>query len=90
LTGPSRLLAWLALAFGAPQMLVGVLGLYGGGWWMLFCLGLILMPPLPLILLQQSPAWPNLAPTVSPTLAVISLMTSGLVYWRVLYALMDD
>ncbi len=90
MTGPSRLLAWLALVFGVPQVLIGIIGLYGGGWWMLFCLGLILLPPLPLILMQPSPAWPRLNPAVSPTLAVIVLLTSCLVYWRVLYALMED
>jgi hypothetical protein len=88
--GLSRLLAWLALVVGAPQMLLGVLGLYGGGWWMLVWLGLILLPPLPLILMQPSQPWPKRNTAVSPALAVISLLISCLVYGRVLYALIKD
>jgi hypothetical protein len=61
-------------------MLVSILWLFQGGWRMVLFLVLIALPPLPLILTQDSRDWRTPPPIVPLALAVGSLVVSTLVY----------
>jgi hypothetical protein len=76
----AKIFAWIALLYGVAPMLVSVLWLFEGGWRMLLYLGLIALPPLPLILTQDSTDWRRPPPIVPLALAVVSLLVSTLMY----------
>ncbi|CAN7597893.1 hypothetical protein LJR220_005471 [Bradyrhizobium sp. LjRoot220] len=87
----AKLLAWTALVYGAPPMLLLISGLFEGGWRIFVLLGLIALPLLPLILMQDSSSWRTPAAIVPLAVAVLSLVASTLLYlllfgyiqWRV-------
>jgi hypothetical protein len=76
----AKIFAWIALVYGVPPMLVCILWLFEGGWRMFLYLGLTALPPLPLILTQDSTAWRTPPPVVPLALAIGSLVISTLVY----------
>jgi hypothetical protein len=76
----AEVLAWAALVYGVPPMLVSVTWLFVGGWQMLMFLGLVALPPLPLILTQDSTSWQKPPPMVPLALSIVSLVISSLLY----------
>ncbi len=81
----ATLLAWLALAVGLLQMLLGTMVVFASGWAMPLFLAMILLPALPLILTQKVRPWPKPPPIVPVVAAVVSMAVSGLVYWMFYY-----
>ena len=79
---PATLLAWLALAVGLLQMLLGTMVVFASGWAMPLFLAMILLPVLPLILVRP---WPKPRPIVPMVAAVFSMAVSGLIYWMFYY-----
>jgi hypothetical protein len=78
----AKLSAWIALAYGAPPMLLLISGLFEGGWRIFVFLGLIALPLLPLVLMQDSRDWQTPPPSVPLAMAVLSLVVSTLLYLR--------
>jgi len=76
------LLVWLALAIGLLQVLICVTKLFAAGWAAPVVLALILLPFLPLILMQEIGGWRRLDPVVPATVALISIAVSGGFYWE--------
>ena len=78
----AKAFAWIALVYGAPPMLLLISALFEGGWRIIVFLGLIALPLLPLILLQGSRGWRTPSPGVPLAVAVVSLVTTTLLYLR--------
>jgi hypothetical protein len=78
----ARLLVWLALAVGLLQVLICATNLLSSGWAMPVVLVLMLLPFLPLILMQEIGGWRRLDPAVPAAAAVISIAVSGGFYWE--------
>ena len=78
----AKVLSWAALVYGLPPMLVSMTWLFEGGWRMFMFLVCIALPPLPLILTQDSTAWRKPPPIVTLAVAVVSLYVSTLLYQR--------
>lgn len=68
--------------YGAPPMLLLISGLFEGGWRMIVFLGLVALPLLPLILMQDSRDWRTPPPSVPLAVAVVSLVATTLLYLR--------
>ena len=77
----ATIMAWLAIAVGLLQMLLGTMVVFASGWLMPLFLAVILLPLLPLILTQEVPAWPKPPPIVPVVAAIVSMAVSGLIYW---------
>ena len=78
----AKVFAWIALVYGAPPVLLLISGLFEGGWRVFVFLGLIVLPLLPLILLQDSRDWRTPPPGVPLAVAVVSLAATTLLYLR--------
>jgi hypothetical protein len=76
-------LAGLALAFGLPQLMLGISAFFEGGWRMPMSAGLIALPLLPLFTTLTSSRWPTPHPAVPIMLAFVSLVVSAGFYWFV-------
>ncbi|MFL5335727.1 MAG: hypothetical protein ACJ8H8_21735 [Geminicoccaceae bacterium] len=76
----AKTLSWIALIFGLPPMLVCVTWLFAGGLQFIMYLALAVLPPIPLILTQESTDWATPPPIVPLVLAIVSLLISVLIY----------
>jgi len=76
------LLVWLALAAGLLQILICGVLLFSSGWALPVVLMLLVMPLLPLIVIQEIGAFWRVPPMVPATIAVISIAVSGGFYWE--------
>ena len=80
------LAAWilvsLALATGLLQALICGVMLLASGWAVPIVLLLMLLPFLPLILMQEIRGWRRLDPVVPATVALISIAVSCGFYWE--------
>ncbi len=76
------LLVWLALAAGLLQVLICGVLLFSSGWALPVVLILLLLPWLPLIVIQEIGGFWRVAPVVPATLAIISIAVSGGFYWE--------
>jgi len=76
------LLVWLALATGLLQVLICVVMLFSSGWAIPLVLMLMLLPLLPLILMQEIGTLRRLDPVVPATVALISMAVSCGFYWE--------
>jgi hypothetical protein len=76
------LLVWLALAAGLLQALICGVLLFSSGWAIPVVLILLLLPFLPLILMQEIRGWRRLDPVVPATVALISIAVSCGFYWE--------
>ena len=76
------LLVWLALATGLLQVLICVVMLFSSGWAIPLVLMLMLLPLLPLILMQEIGTLRRLDPVVTATVALISMAVSCGFYWE--------
>ena len=74
-------MAWLAIAVGLLQILLGMMVVFASGWLMPLLVAMILLPLLPLVLTRQVRPWPKPPPIVPVVAAVVSMAVSGLVYW---------
>lgn len=93
MTRTATILAWLALLVGVPQVLLGLLGLYTGGWRILFFAGLIVAPFVPLLarrLLRQRGAPPRATAVATILLALAAMALSAWTYLDVVRAFGDD
>ncbi|MBR1248663.1 hypothetical protein JQ609_17205 [Bradyrhizobium sp. AUGA SZCCT0169] len=78
----AKAFAWIALVYGAPPMLLLISALFEGGWRIFVFLGLIALPLLPLILMQDARGWRTPSPGVPLAVAVVSLVATTLLYLR--------
>ena len=78
----AKAFAWIALVYGAPPVLLLISALFGGGWRAFIFLGLIALPMMPLILLQDSRNWRTPPPGVPLGVALLSLVATTLLYLR--------
>ena len=76
------LLVWLALAIGLLQVLICAINLLSSGWAIPVVLILMLLPFLPLILMQEIRGWRRLDPTLPAAAALVSIAVSGGFYWE--------
>jgi hypothetical protein len=79
----ATLLVWLALLFGLLQVLICGVLLFSSGWAMPVVLIFLLLPFVPLVLMQEIRAWHRLPPAVTATAALLSIAASGGFYWMV-------
>jgi hypothetical protein len=63
-------------------MLLLISALFDGGWRIFVFLGLIALPLLPLILMQDARGWRTPSPGVPLAVAVVSLVATTLLYLR--------
>ena len=77
------LLVWLALVFGLPQVLICGVQLFSSGWAMPLVLIFLLLPFVPLVLMQEVRRWQRLPPAATATAALLSIAASGGFYWMV-------
>ncbi len=76
-------LVWLALAFGLPQVLICGVLLFSSSWAMPLVLIFLLLPFVPLVLMQEVRSWQRLPPAATATAALLSIAASGGFYWMV-------
>jgi hypothetical protein len=81
----ATLLVWFALVFGLPQALICGVLLFSSGWAAPLVLILLLLPFVPLILMQEVGRWRRLPPAATASAAVLSIAASGGFYWMMLY-----
>ena len=74
--------AWVALLIGFPQVLIGMLAFYAGGWWLVGALALVLMPFAPIIA-RMHPRLKGRAAGAAVALSVVSLALNVAVYWMI-------
>ena len=79
----AALLVSLALLFGLPQVLICGALLVSSGWAMPLVLIFMLLPFVPLVLMQEVRRWQKLPPAATATAAVVSIAASGGFYWMV-------
>jgi hypothetical protein len=89
----STLLVWLALAAGLLQVVICAFLLFSSvwtarivfssGWVAAIVLVMILLPFVPLILMQEFPLRHRLDPVIPAVAAVISIAVSGGFYWMI-------
>ena len=79
----AALLVWLALLFGLPQVLICGVLLFSSGWAIPLVLIFVLLPFVPLILMQEVRRWQRLPPAATATAALLSIAASGGFYWMV-------
>jgi hypothetical protein len=81
----ATLLVWLALVFGLPQVVICGALVSSSGWAAPLVLIFLLLPFVPLILMQEVGRWKRLPPAATASAAVLSIAASGGFYWMVLY-----
>jgi hypothetical protein len=82
----ATLLVWLALLFGLPQVVICGVMIFSAGWLVApLVLILLLMPLVPLILMQEIRRWQKLPPAATATPAILSIAVSGGFYWMLYY-----
>ena len=81
----ATLLVWSALVFGLPQALICCVLLFSSGWAAPLVLIFLLLPFVPLILMQEVGRWKRLPPAATASAAVLSIAASGGFYWMMLY-----
>jgi hypothetical protein len=79
----AALLVWLALLLGLPQVLICGALLFSSGWAIPLVLIFLLLPFVPLVLMQEVRRWQRLPPAATATAAVVSIAASGGFYWMV-------
>jgi hypothetical protein len=79
----AALLVWLALLFGLPQVLICGVLLFSSGWAIPLVLIFLLLPFVPLVLMQEVRRWQRLPPEATATAALLSIAVSGGFYWMV-------
>jgi hypothetical protein len=79
----AALLVWLALLFGLPQVLICGVLLFSSGWAIPLVLIFLLLPFVPLVLIQEVRRWQRLPPEATATAALLSIAVSGGFYWMV-------
>ena len=79
----ATLLVWLALLFGLPQVLICGVLLFSSGWAIPLVLIFLLLPFVPLVLMQEVSAWRRQPPAATATAALLSIAASGGFYWMV-------
>jgi hypothetical protein len=77
----ATLLVWLALLFGLLQVLICGVVLFSSGWAMPLVLIFLLLPFVPLVLMQDVRRWQRLPPAATATAALLSIAASGGFYW---------
>jgi hypothetical protein len=78
------LLVWLAFVFGLPQVLICGVLLFSSGWAIPVVLIFLLLPFVPLILLQEIGRWKRLPPAATAAAALVSIAVSGGFYGMML------
>jgi hypothetical protein len=82
----ATLLVWLAFIFGLPQVLICGVMVFSAGWLLApLVLLLLLVPLLPLILMQDIRRWQRLPPEATASAALLSIAVSGGFYWMLYY-----
>jgi hypothetical protein len=81
-------LVWLALVVGLLQVVICALVVLSSGWAMPLVLIFLLLPFVPLILMQEIEHWWRLDPIVPAVAALLSIAVSGGFYWM-LFTRMD-
>lgn len=81
-------LVWLALVVGLLQVVICALVVLSSGWAMPLVLIFLLLPFVPLILMQEIQHWWRLDPIVPAVAALLSIAVSGGFYWM-LFTRMD-
>jgi hypothetical protein len=82
----ATLLVWLALLFGLPQVVICGVMIFSAGWLVApLVLILLLLPIVPLILMQEIRRWQKLPPAATATAALLSIAVSGGFYWMLYY-----
>jgi hypothetical protein len=76
------LLVCLAIAAGLLQTLTCAVLLFSSGWAVPVVLILLLLPFVPLLLMQEIRTWRRLDPVVPATVAVLSMAVSIGFYWE--------
>ena len=84
----ATVLVWLALLVGPLQVVICGVIAFSAGWAIPIVLLLLLMPFVPLMLMQDMQPWRRLDPVVPAVTALISIAISGGFYWMV-YVKMD-
>jgi len=77
----ATLLVWLALLFGLLQVLICGVVFFSSGWAMPLVLIFLLLPFVPLVLMQDVRRWQRLPPAATATAALLSIAASGGFYW---------
>jgi hypothetical protein len=82
----ATLLVWLALLFGLPQVLICGVMIFSAGWLVApLVLILLLLPLVPLILMQEIRRWQKMPPAVTASVALLCIALSGAFYWMLYY-----
>ena len=82
----ATLLVWLALLFGLPQIVICGVMIFSTGWLAApLVLILLLVPIVPLILMQEIRRWQRLPPAATASAALLSIAVSGAFYWMLFY-----
>jgi hypothetical protein len=82
----ATLLVWLALLFGLPQVVICGVMILSAGWLVApLVLMLLLLPIVPLILMQEIRRWQKLPPAATASAALLSIAVSGGFYWMLYY-----
>jgi hypothetical protein len=82
----ATLLVLLALLFGLPQILICGVMIFSAGWLVApLVLILLLVPLVPLILMQEIRRWQRLPPAATAAAALLSIAVSGGFYWMLYY-----
>ena len=82
----ATLLAWLALLFGLPQVIICGVMIFSAGWLVApLVLILLLVPIVPLILMREIHRWQRLPPAATAAAALLSIAVSGGFYWMLYY-----
>ena len=82
----ATLLVWLALLFGLPQAIICGVMIFSAGWLVApLVLILLLLPAVPLILMQEVRCWQKLPPAATASAALLSIAVSGGFYWMLYY-----
>jgi hypothetical protein len=79
------LLVWLAIAAGLLQIVTCAVLLFSSGRAVPLVLLLMVLPFVPLILMQEIRAWRRLDPVVPATVAVLSIAVSIGFYWELFH-----
>ena len=82
----ATLLVWLALLVGLPQIVICGVMIFSAGWLAApLVLILLLLPLVPLILMQDIRRWQKLPPAATASAALLSIALSGAFYWMLYY-----
>jgi hypothetical protein len=82
----ATLLVWLAVLIGLPQVLICSVMIFSAGLLVApLVLILLLLPAVPLILMQDIRRWQKLPPAATASIALLSIALSGGFYWMLYY-----